>query len=189
MDRQALVFAHGVVAVDENSVRIVDDAVADGVGKGGFADFLVPAADIELGAEDGGSFFVAGFGNFEQVPCLEILEGVKQPFVDDEQPELGEVFDELSIVALGAGDGEFTEQLGQPDVTDGVEIHVGGYAKGVGNIRFAAARRAENYDVVALFDIVAGAEPRNLRLVQFPVRAILDVFKASVGEGISCVSD
>ena len=81
--RQALLLAHRFALYDDG-VRIVDDTVADDVSQGGFADFLVPAAHVELGTEDGGSLFAAAFGDLQQVAGLGVLEWVQQPFVQDE---------------------------------------------------------------------------------------------------------
>jgi len=49
----AFAFSHGDFASDGYSVGIVDDTVADGIGQSRFADFVMPAADLELGTEDG----------------------------------------------------------------------------------------------------------------------------------------
>lgn len=70
MGRQALALTHGDgirTSGNHDAVGIMDDAVADSVGQGGFANLLVPAAYVELGAENDGSLFVPGLGNFQQV--------------------------------------------------------------------------------------------------------------------------
>jgi hypothetical protein len=43
----------------------------------------MPAAYIELGAEDGGSLFVAELSDFQQVAGFSVLEWVEQPLVQN----------------------------------------------------------------------------------------------------------
>ena len=81
----AFALAHGVGALDDDGVGIVDDAVADGVSQSGLTDFLMPATDVELGTENGGSLFVSSLGDFEEVAGLAVLERIEQPFVENQQ--------------------------------------------------------------------------------------------------------
>lgn len=48
-----LSFSHGICAANNDGVRVMDDAIADGVGKDGIVEFGMPATDVELGAKDG----------------------------------------------------------------------------------------------------------------------------------------
>jgi hypothetical protein len=52
----AFAFSHGDLAFDENGVGIMADTVGNGISQGGFADFVIPAADLKLRAKDGGGF-------------------------------------------------------------------------------------------------------------------------------------
>ena len=49
----SLSFSHRIRAANDDGVGVMDDAVADRVGKDGITEFGVPATDIELGAKDG----------------------------------------------------------------------------------------------------------------------------------------
>ena len=73
---QALDLAHGIIAANDDGVGIVDDTIADGVGQRGLADLLVPAADLKLGIEDGGSLFVTALGDLQQIAGLGVLERI-----------------------------------------------------------------------------------------------------------------
>ena len=63
----------------------MDDAVADGVGQDGIANLVLPAADAELGAEDGGGDLVPGLNDLQQVAGLRFLQAVEQPLVQNQQ--------------------------------------------------------------------------------------------------------
>ena len=51
-------FTHGLFPVDYYGIRIVNDAVKDGVCQWAFAEFTVPAFRPELGREDCRAFFM-----------------------------------------------------------------------------------------------------------------------------------
>ena len=73
-DFQRLLLAQ-TVALELQAMRVVDDAVEDGVGKGGSADHIVPAVDWELTGDQGSAAAVAFFGDLEQVMTLFGTEG------------------------------------------------------------------------------------------------------------------
>lgn len=63
----------------------MDDAVADGVGQDGVANLVLPAADAELGAEDGGGDLVPRLNDLQQIAGLRFLQAVEQPLVQNQQ--------------------------------------------------------------------------------------------------------
>lgn len=73
---QALVLAHGILTLDFDGVGFMDDAIHNGVGQGGLPDFAMPAANVELGAEDGGGFSIAIFHQFQQIAGFRFLERI-----------------------------------------------------------------------------------------------------------------
>lgn len=85
-----LSFAHRF-ALELNAVRVVHEAVEDGVGERRIAHQLVPAIDRELAGDEGRSPFVAVFEDLEQVATLLVRDyAVTNAAVHDSQ-----VFDEL----------------------------------------------------------------------------------------------
>lgn len=51
--RDSLALAHGFLAFDDEAVGIMDNAVTDDIGEDWIANLILPAAYVELGAEDG----------------------------------------------------------------------------------------------------------------------------------------
>ena len=61
---QPLPRPHRFFAANDYGVGIMDNAVTDGVGKQRIGQFLRPARNIELGAEDRGVSLVPGLHDF-----------------------------------------------------------------------------------------------------------------------------
>jgi hypothetical protein len=83
------------VAGEIDPLRVVNDAIENGVSVGGIADQLVPFVDRDLAGDDRRSPTVAFFENFEEVVAGGGIERVKTPIIEDEQlqnhlPELFE---------------------------------------------------------------------------------------------------
>ena len=57
---------------------MVEQAVQNAVGDGGFTDDGMPVFDWALAGDDGGSFVVAVLDNFEQIVALRRIEGVRK---------------------------------------------------------------------------------------------------------------
>ena len=66
-------------------MRVVDDAIKDGIGIGGIADDLVPFVDGDLAGDDARSSAVASFEDFEEVVPRSGIERFKTPTIEDEQ--------------------------------------------------------------------------------------------------------
>ena len=57
---QPLPLAHGFLAANDYGVGVVDDSVADGISQQWIGQFLRPARNVKLGAEDRGVSLVPG---------------------------------------------------------------------------------------------------------------------------------
>ena len=64
------------MASEVDPLRVVDDAIEDGVGVGGIADQLVPFVDGDLAGDDRRSAAVAFFENLEQIVTSGGIERV-----------------------------------------------------------------------------------------------------------------
>jgi hypothetical protein len=67
------------VAAELQAMRVVDDAVEDGVGEGRFADQVVPAVDRDLAGDQRGTAAVAVFDDLQQVVALLGAERLEAP--------------------------------------------------------------------------------------------------------------
>ena len=72
-------------------MRVVDDAVEDGVGQRGIADDLVPAIDRHLAGDDERPGAVTILDDLQQVTPLFGEERFRPPVVQDQQVDAGEL--------------------------------------------------------------------------------------------------
>ena len=70
--------ASQAVAGEIDPVRVVDDAIEDGVGVGGIADQLVPFVEGDLAGDDGRAAAVTFFEDFEEVVTSGGIEGLSR---------------------------------------------------------------------------------------------------------------
>ena len=73
------------MAGEIDPVRVVNDAIENGVSVGGITDQLVPFVDWDLAGDDRRSPTVAFFEDFEEVVAGGGVERLKTPIIDDEQ--------------------------------------------------------------------------------------------------------
>ena len=150
------------MAGEIDAVRVVHDAIEDGVGVGWIADQIVPFVDEDLTGDDGGSSAVAFFEDFEKVVSCCGVERFESPIVEDEQLHAAERPQDAGIAAVAAGEREIGEQLGNALVEDGTIVTTGFVAERRGKPAFADAGRA--HDIL----------PTNSRLkLSFAIRIIL----------------
>src|SRR5208337_443512 len=71
-------------AFELDPVRVMDDAVEDGVGIGGVADEIVPFLDGRLAGDDGGAAAIALLDEFEEVVAGRGVENLQTKIVEDE---------------------------------------------------------------------------------------------------------
>ena len=139
----------------------MDDAVADGIGQDGIANLVLPAADAELRAEDGGGDLVSGLNDLQQIAGFRFLQAIEQPLIQNQQFGTLVLLDDLWEGAVAAGNGQLREQLRKADIAHLHEIADSGHAQGTGQIGLSRASRAHEDDVVGFGDVRAGGQPRN----------------------------
>ena len=71
-------------------MSVVDEAIADGVGRGRVVDHGVPVLRVELARDDGGRDVVAIFEDVEERAPLGSTEAFEAEVVEDEDVRLGE---------------------------------------------------------------------------------------------------
>ena len=77
-------------SLESDAVCAVDQAVEDGVPKGGVADQVVPVLDGQLDGDECSPTAVAVFDHFQKVAPFAIPERRQVPVVDDQEWCLGE---------------------------------------------------------------------------------------------------
>jgi hypothetical protein len=97
-------------------VGVVEEAVADRVGKGGIPDEGVPLGDGELAGQDGGTGVVPVVEEFEEVTAILRGERIESPVVDEQDIDAGELGEQAEVGTVGAGQGELVEEAGRAPV-------------------------------------------------------------------------
>ena len=106
------------MAGEIDPLRVVNDAIEDGVSVGGIADQLVPFVDRDLAGDDRRSPTVAFFEDFEEVVAGGGIERRKTPIIEDEQLHPAERPQQAGISAITARKREVGEQLWNALVED-----------------------------------------------------------------------
>ena len=111
---------------------------------------------------------MAAVYDLEHVPRFGLLQGYQHPLVEDEQVDLPVLLKELLDGSLATCDGQVGQQIRKTDEPDGVELLAGLHTEGAGDVGLSGAGGAQNDDVVALLDVLAGRKRGDGGRVQFP---------------------
>src|SRR2546426_3780841 len=78
---------------------VVQQAVADRVGRGRLAEVVVPLGGRQLARDDGRMGAIAILQDLEEVAALRILDRRQPPVVDDEDIEAGQLGEQADVGA------------------------------------------------------------------------------------------
>ena len=117
------------VAGEIDAVRVVDEAIQNGVGIGGIADQVMPFVDGDLAGDDGRSSAIAFFEDFEKIVASGSVERFKAPIVEDQQLDAAERAQDAGITTVAAGEREVGEELGRALIEDRAVVTAGLVAK------------------------------------------------------------
>src|SRR2546430_5407282 len=90
------------LALEDETVGVVDEAVEDGVGDGWVADDVVPVFDGKLAGDDGRSASVPIVHDVEQVAAPLGGHWGEAPVVEGQQPDAADAVGEPCVASLGA---------------------------------------------------------------------------------------
>ena len=113
------------MAGEIDPLRVVNDAIENGISVGGIADQLVPFVDRDLAGDDRRSPTVAFFEDFEEVVAGSSIERLKTPIIEDEQLHTAKRPQQACIPAIAARKREVGEQLWNALVEDGSIVATG----------------------------------------------------------------
>ena len=184
----ALALAHGF-ALNLDGIGVVDDPVTDGVGQGGIVQIFMPLAGIILGTEDGGGHLVPSLYQFQHIPGLRLLEGVEQPFIQDEQLLFPEFFHIVPVSAVSPGHRDLHQQIRQANIPDRVKAAAGSHAKGAGQVGLSGPGRSQDDDIVRFLEVGAGCQTQDLLPVQPSFRVVLNILDTGGGVCVAGVAD
>ena len=106
-------------------MRVVDEAIENGVGIGWVADHVVPLVDRDLAGDDGGASAVAFFENLEEIVACGGVERFETPVVKDEELHAPERSEQTRIAAIAARQCEVGEELWNALIQDGAIVATG----------------------------------------------------------------
>ena len=112
-------------------MRIVDEAVQDGVGVSGVANDLMPGRQGELGGDDRRPAAVSLLENFEQIVTGAGVEGFEAEVVENEQIGAAEGFDEARMAAVASGERQVLAELWPAMIEDGPIVAAGFLAQAI----------------------------------------------------------
>jgi hypothetical protein len=121
-----------------DSVRVVQEPIADGVGQRGLSDVIVPLGRGELARDDRGAAPIAILENLEQVAALLVLRRGQAPVLEEEDVHPRQPAEEPAVGAVGAREAEVSEQAGGPAVVGAVAAAAGLVGEGTGDGRRVA---------------------------------------------------
>ena len=93
-------------ALEFETMRVVEQAIADGVGQVGVADDAVPVLGGKLAGDQGGGTLTAVLHDLDQVAAFSVAQGGQQPVVNGQQVEPGQACQEALVGPVAARDGE-----------------------------------------------------------------------------------
>ena len=149
-----------------DTVCVVEQAVADGVGLVGVADDGVPVGDGQLTGDEGRGAFGPVLDDLGEVAPLGVAQRCDHPIVDGEQVELREASQEPGVGAVAAADGEFVQQSWHADVACGEAAATGPFDERATEEALSDPGRADQDQVVAFGDPRAGAQRQDLLAVE-----------------------
>ena len=123
---------------------MVQQAIQDGIGDGGFTDDGMPVFDRALAGDDSGIFLIAVLDDFEQIVTLGIVEWSQKQIIEDKQLDLGQAGEHFEMGAVGFGLKEHFEQTRSAQIEYGVTVARSEVAEGAGDVTFADARRTRH---------------------------------------------
>ena len=124
-------------------MRVVDEAVQDGVGVGGIANDLMPGGQGELGGDDRRPTAVSLLENFEQIVTGAGVEGLEAEVVENEQIGAAEGFDEARMAPVASGERQVLAELRPAMIEDGAIVAAGFLADGASQPALADAGWAD----------------------------------------------
>jgi len=111
----------------------MDQAIEDGVGQGGIADVVMPVFDGQLAGDEGGGAAVTIFDDLQQVSAVAVIHGSKSQVIDDEDLDLGQFDEKLSVAAVGPCEGHLLEEPGvSAQVESAISFQAGLVCQGAG---------------------------------------------------------
>ena len=113
------------MALERETIGVVDEAIEDGVGEGRLADDLVPRVDRQLAGDQRRAGAVAVLDDLHEIAPLVGDEAVRAPVVEDQQIGLGQRAEQTREAAVAVGELQIGEQARHASVMHRVAVPAG----------------------------------------------------------------
>ncbi len=167
-------------------MRIVHEAVQNGVGTSGVANDLMPGRQRELGGDDCRSSAISFLDDFEQIVTSAGVEGFEAEVVENEQIGAAERFDEARVASVASCERHIFAQLWPAMIEDGAIVAAGFLADGASKPAFADAGWSDEGEIVVGVDPFALGELLEQGAIETTGGAIVDVFDARLLTQLGC---
>jgi hypothetical protein len=101
--------AHGT-ALEDDAMRIMEEAIEDRIPEGGVSHDIVPVVDGHLAGEESASPSVAIVQEVEEIVAGSIVQRRHPPVVEDEQVGLGQALEKAAAGAVASGHAELLQE-------------------------------------------------------------------------------
>jgi hypothetical protein len=166
----SLLFAKGI-ATQLDPVRVVNDAIQDGVREGGITDQVMPLFDRDLAGDQCGTTTITLFDDLQQIASL--------PVIQNKQPHPAERPHQACEASVATGQTEIGEQPGDALIEHGMIVSAGLVAEGAGEPGFSDAGRTDNDQILLLLDPAAQGKLLEQRAVETAIGTIVDALDGS----------
>src|SRR6266508_3729952 len=146
------------LALEDEPVGVVHEAVENGIGDGWVADDLVPVVDGKLAGDDGRGASVAIVHDLEQVAAPLGGHWSEPPVVEDEKLDAAEGLEQPFVASVAAAERQGIEQPRQALIEDGAVVAACLVAERTSDPALAHAGWADDEKIVVLIDPPAGGE-------------------------------
>lgn len=136
----------------------MNEAIENGVGDGGVADYFPPAIHGDLTGDNGRSPLVTVFDDLEEITPLIVIELFRPPVIENEKIDPCESLQHSGVTAVAPGQAEGGEEPGRPMVGDREVFPTSLLAKSAGQPALADTGRAGQQQPVPFADEAAAGE-------------------------------
>src|SRR5207244_10691755 len=153
-------------ALSHESVGTAQDAVADGVGKGGVAQIVVPVFRIELAGHDRRAALLSILEHLEKVTAILIGDGRDGEVIEHEYVDAREASEHPWVRAVGACELELVEEARGAAVERAMTLSTRLVRERARDVTLAGPCRAGDEDRLMLLHPAAGSELSDDGLVE-----------------------
>ena len=159
-------------------MRVVDQAIEDGVCEGRLVDDIVPGVNGKLTCDDRSAGLIPVFHDFHEVSALPGGQPIGAPVIEDQHVGFDELSEETWEASVAMGKFEIGKQTRDAMIEDGFSVSAGLVSQGASEPGFAHTARAGDQEVLVLLDPAAGRQLLEEGLVELARGAEVYVFDA-----------